>query len=115
MWEEYVQVELIFGVISVVVGPIVVGINVIGHHLLRAVYKGFRIANGFSIVILVFIKLFNLHQVNCSFLKLKKYTVGIKEIFSNLLFCANLGLLALSFVVKAKWQNIAGLKNLFSK
>ena len=72
MWEEYVQVELIIGVISVVVGAIVVGINVMIHLLLRTVYKGFRIANGFSIVILVFIKLFNLHQVNCSFLKFKK-------------------------------------------
>ena len=68
MWEEYVQVDHIFGVISVVVGTIVVGINVIGHHLLRAVYKGFRIANGFSIVILVFIKLFNLLQV-CTYLQ----------------------------------------------
>ena len=67
MWEEYVQVQLIFGIISVVVRVVVAGINVIGHHLLRTVYKGFQIANGFSIVILVFIKLFNLLQV-CSYL-----------------------------------------------
>ena len=72
MWEEYVQVELIIGVISVVVGAIVVGINVMIHLLLRTVYKGFRIANGFSIVILVIIKLFNLLQVNCSLLKFQK-------------------------------------------
>ena len=63
MWEEYVQVQLIFGIISVVVGVVVAGINVIDHHLLRTVYKGFQIVNGFSIVILVIIKLFNLLQV----------------------------------------------------
>ena len=67
MWEEYVQVQLIFGIISVVVGIVAAGINVIGHHLLRTVYKGFQIANGFSIVILVIIKLFNLLQV-CTYL-----------------------------------------------
>ena len=72
MWEEYVQVQLILGIISVVVETIVVGINVKCHHLLRTVYKGFRIANGFSIVILVIIKLFNLRQVNCSLLKFQK-------------------------------------------
>ena len=68
MWEEYVQVQLIFGIISVVVGAVVVGINVKRHHLLRTVYKGFRIVNGFSIVILVIIKLFNLLQV-CTYLQ----------------------------------------------
>ena len=71
MWEEYVQVQLFYGIISVVVGVVVAGINVITH-LLRTVYKGFQIANGFSIVILVIIKLFNLLQVNCSLLKFQK-------------------------------------------
>jgi hypothetical protein len=42
-----------------------------------------------------------------------------KEFCSNLLFCVNLGLLALSFVVtklneSAKWQIIAGFKYFFS-
>ena len=63
MWEEYVQVQLIFGIISVVVRVVVAGINVIGHHLLWTVYKGFQIAHGFSIIILVIIKLFSLLQV----------------------------------------------------
>ena len=108
MWEEYVQVQLILGIISVVVGTIVVGINVKCHHLLRTVYKGFRIANGFSIVILVIIKLFNLLQVNCSLLKfqkikrfvykfVKKYAVGIEEIS------------------EARWKNIEGFKNFFGR
>ncbi len=60
MWEDCVQVHLIFGITSVVVGAVVAGFNVIGHHLLRTVYKGFQIANGFLIAILVIIKLFNL-------------------------------------------------------
>ena len=36
-----------------------------------------------------------------------------KDVCSNLVFCVNLGLLALSFY-KAKWQNIAGFKHFFT-
>jgi len=51
-----VQVTLNFGIISVVVGINVAGINVIGHHLLRT--ASLQKANGYSIMILVIIKLF---------------------------------------------------------
>ena len=53
MWEEYVQVQLIFGINSVVVGTVVAGVTVDGHHLLQTVYKGFQTANGLTIVNLV--------------------------------------------------------------
>ena len=82
MWEEYVQVQLFYGIISVVVGVVVAGINVITH-LLRTVYKGFQIANGFSIVILVIIKLFNLLQV-CTYFTYKDARVGGGGEYSHL-------------------------------
>ena len=60
MWEENVQVQLIFITNGlVVVGMHVAGVNVNGHHLLPTVYKGFLTANGFSIVNLVIMKLSN--------------------------------------------------------
>jgi hypothetical protein len=50
------------------------------------------------------------------FQALRLFPALCKEICSNLLFCVNLGLLALSSKLdeSAKWQNIAGFKNFFS-
>ena len=45
-------------------GPHVAGVIAGGHHLLQIACKGFRIANGFGIVILVGIKLSKLLKVH---------------------------------------------------
>ena len=45
-------------------GAVVAGIYADGHHLLQIVCKGFRIANGFGIVIVVGIKLSKLLKVH---------------------------------------------------
>jgi hypothetical protein len=60
-----VQVTLNFGIISVVVGMVVAGINVIGNHLLRS--ASLQIANGFSMKNWVIMKLVNLLQVHTTY------------------------------------------------
>jgi hypothetical protein len=82
MWEENVQVSIL-GINSVVVGMVVAGINVIGQHLLQGVYKGFQKANGFSIMILVIIKLFKV-STNCP---ISEFFLFRYQIFKSHLFC----------------------------